>query len=80
MTDTFRVPVSRLLLLPNIPTGMDLGVVGGLCKRMRTTAEDWDPAVVFEVDNGFYRIRDGRHRYFAAVISGRPDLLCRLEV
>ena len=73
---TFRVRVENLRLKPNVPAGMDLGVVGGLCKRMRTTAEDWDPALVVPLNDGVWRILDGRHRFFAAVISGRPDLLC----
>jgi hypothetical protein len=72
---TFRVPVSRLLLLPNIPAGMDFGVIGGLLKRMRTTADDWDPILVRPEPGELWRVIDGRHRYFAAVIAGRPDVL-----
>lgn len=75
----FRVRVEHLRLKPNVPAGMDLGVVGGLCKRMRTTAEDWAPALVRSLPDGCWEIQDGRHRFFAAVISGRPDLLCVAE-
>jgi len=77
--DAFRLRVEHLVLPPSTPAGMDLGVIGGLCRRMRTTTLDWDPVPVVELPDapGYYMIGDGRARFLAAVISGRPDLLCR---
>jgi hypothetical protein len=78
--ELFRVPVSALLLLPNIPAGMDLAVVGGLVALMRKTAQDPPPIDVRPVADGLWLVLDGRHRYFGAVIAGRPDVLARREV
>lgn len=71
---SFRVPVEDLRLKPNIPAGMDLAVVAAMIPRLRKTAQDWEPIVVQREADGF-RVLDGRHRFFAAVIAGRPDVL-----
>jgi len=74
MPDTFRVRVEDLRLKPNVPCGMDFGVIGGLLKMLRTTCED-PPPILVERDGDGWRVLDGRHRYFGAVIAGRPDVL-----
>lgn len=72
----FRVPVDRLVIKPNIPAGMNIETIVSKIKLYRTTAEDEEPTLVRLEPSGFYRILDGRHRFFAAVIAGRVDLLC----
>lgn len=72
--DTFRVPVDQLRLKPNIPAGMDPCVLLGLVPKMRKTAEDHIPIVVRRAGD-LWQIMDGRHRFMAAVIAGRPDVL-----
>lgn len=75
----FRVPVSSLMIKPNIPAGMDLAVVGGLAALMRKTAQDPPPIEVRPLPGGTWLVLDGRHRYFGAVIAGRPDVLAERE-
>lgn len=71
---SFRVPVSHLRLKPNVPAGMDPCILLGLVPLMRKTAEDHDPILV-RPDGDLWEIQDGRHRFMAAVIAGRPDVL-----
>jgi hypothetical protein len=73
---TFRVPIERILLRPNVPCGMDYAVIGGMLKRLRTSREDCDPVSVTPEGENF-RLDDGRHRFFAAVIAGRTDILAQ---
>lgn len=82
---SFRVPAGHLVLRA-VAKGMDIARVAELVPVLRDTTMDWEPVVVswvgwtwdsrnagpFEV----WRIEDGRHRYFAAVVAGRPDVLC----
>lgn len=75
---SFRVPIERLHLRPNIPAGMDPCVLLGLVPLLRKTGQDHDPILVREDGDG-WEIRDGRHRFFAAVIAGRPDVLAETE-
>lgn len=74
----FRIPLERLHLKPNIPAGMDVCVLLGLVPLLRKTAQDHDPILVKE-DAGGWEIQDGRHRFFASVIAGRPDILAEQE-
>lgn len=70
----FRIPVDQLRLKPNVPAGMDPCVLLGLVPLMRKTAEDHPPILVRRL-NAHWQIQDGRHRFMAAVIAGRPDVL-----
>lgn len=70
----FRVLLHTLLVVPNIPAGMDGGVALGFVKMLRTTNEDWDPILVRR-EGEFWRIIDGRHRFVASLIAGRKDIL-----
>jgi hypothetical protein len=74
-----RIPVDRLLLKPAVSAGMSPFVLLSLAHLFRTTTEDADPITVTALDGGLYRVDDGRHRYFASVIAGRPDVLATLE-
>lgn len=71
-----RIPIPALVLGPNVVAGANPLVVMALAYRYRSTTEDEHPADVTPAGDGFWRIRDGRHRYLASVIAGRPDLLC----
>lgn len=75
MPEQFRIPVDRLRVKPNIPAGMDPFVLMGLVPLLKRTAQDHDPIVVRLISDGCWQIMDGRHRFFAAVIAGRPDVL-----
>lgn len=78
----FRVRVEHLVLLPAVPSGMDFGEIGGKLKQYRTTTEDDHPCTVRRragLPEPYWELLDGRHRFFAAVISGRPDVLAVVE-
>lgn len=74
-----RVRIEDCLLKPNIPAGMNLAIVAVLVPRLRKTAKDWEPITVVR-EGAFWRIMDGRHRFFASVIAGRPDILAIEEL
>jgi hypothetical protein len=74
-----RIPLHQILIKANVPTGMDPCVALGFVKRLRTTTEDWDPVSV-RPEGEYYRLMDGRHRYFASVIAGRVDILAELDI
>jgi hypothetical protein len=74
-----RVPLDRLLLKPNIPAGASVYVLASLVLLYRHTTDDAPPVEVRDLGGGLWRILDGRHRYLASVIAGRPDLLAEPE-
>jgi hypothetical protein len=74
-----RVPISRLVLKDNIPAGASVYVLASLVLLYRHTTDDAPPVEVCDLGNGYWRVLDGRHRYLASVIAGRPDLLAELE-
>jgi hypothetical protein len=73
-----RIPIERLHLKKPVTAGMDPCVLLGLVPKLRKTTEDWDPILVREHVGG-WEIQDGRHRFFASVIAGRPDILAEIE-
>lgn len=75
MSEPFRIRIEDIQLKPNVPCGMDYAVIGGMLKRLRTTCEDWDPVLVRAHTEAPWLLLDGRHRFFASVIAGRPDVL-----
>ena len=78
MPDTFRVPLHHLVLLEAVPCGMDFGEVGGKLKLLRTTTEDEHPVTVRRREGlpaPYWELVDGRHRFVAALVAGRHDLL-----
>jgi hypothetical protein len=60
-----RVPISWVLF--------------SLAHMYRSTSDDAPPVEVRDLGNGYWRVLDGRHRYLASVIAGRPDLLATVE-
>jgi hypothetical protein len=71
----FRANLEDVRLCPNITAGMNLLVVASLAYMMRTSRED-PPPVSVSPEDGVWRLHDGRHRLVAAMIAGRPDVLC----
>jgi hypothetical protein len=74
-----RVPISRLVLKDNVPAGANLLIIASLAYMYRSTTDDAPPAEVRYLTSGYWLVLDGRHRYLASVIAGRPDLLCEAE-
>jgi ParB-like chromosome segregation protein Spo0J len=75
---TFRVRLEKLRVGPNVPAGCNPLVVMSLVYAMRASNED-PPPVHVAGDGDGYRVVDGRHRFIAAIIAGRSDLLCTDE-
>jgi hypothetical protein len=70
----FRVPLHHILIPENVAAGMNPLVIMSLAYMMRSSNEDPPPAEL--VRKGLYwRLKDGKHRYFGATIAGRKDLL-----
>lgn len=76
-----RVRVERLVMRANVPAGCNPLLLMSLAYVNRATSDDHGgPIVVRPIeDTGLYRVIDGRHRFLAAVIAGRPDVACQLE-
>lgn len=74
---TFRAPIDRLRFKDPIPAGMDPYVSLGMVPLLRGSNEDHEPALLDEPcpTCGTATVLDGRHRWIASVIAGRPDLL-----
>lgn len=71
----FRVRIERVILPPNVPAGMNPLQLLHFAYTMRATNEDLEPIVVRALDKGIYGLVDGRHRFIASLIAGRPDVL-----
>lgn len=69
-----RIRLEDLRLPPNVPAGMNYLLVGHLAYHLRATTEDVAPITVQNLRDGTYRVSDGRHRYVAHLIAGRPDI------
>jgi hypothetical protein len=76
----FRVRVEHLRLPANVSAGMNFLRLAALAYRLRGTTDEVEgPIHVRQEDDGGYRVVDGRHRFLAAVIAGRPDVLCAMD-
>jgi hypothetical protein len=78
---SFRWPVDRLRFKDPIPAGMNPYVLRGLVPLLRGSNEDHDAISVGEPCPacGTADVLDGRHRWIASVIAGRPDVLANAE-
>lgn len=75
--EPFRVRVEHLRIKPNVSAGMNFLRLAALAYLLRGTTEEPEPPIeVVEDGTGGWRVEDGRHRFFAAVVAGRPDVLC----
>ncbi len=80
MSKPFRVRLERLRVKPNIPAGMDPCVLLGMVPPLRGSHFDHDPILVrWDPATYIYTILDGRHRFVAALIAGRSDILAMEE-
>lgn len=75
---TFRVRFEHLRLPPNPSSGLDPLRLMALVYHLACGNEDIEPPVeVIRAGPGYgWRIHCGRHRAIAAMIVGRPDVLC----
>lgn len=76
---TIRVPLQFLRIKANVAAGLNPLVLYSLAHFMRSTTDDPPPAVVRQNADEDYTILDGRHRYVAAIVAGRADLLCAVQ-
>jgi hypothetical protein len=78
---TFRVPIENLRFKVAITAGMSPYTLLGLVPLLRKTSQDHDPVVVAPPCDscGTRTVLDGRHRWIANVIAGRPDVLATEE-
>ena len=76
---TFRVPIEDVRLPRNVAAGVNFLVLASLAHLLRATTEDPPPILVQPLENATYRVSDGRTRFLAAVVAGRPDVLAELD-
>lgn len=74
-----RIPLHHLRLKPNVAAGLNPLLLFSLAYRLRSTTDDVTPAIVRANGPEDYTVLDGRHRFLAAVIAGRHELLCEVE-
>jgi len=75
---TFRIRLEDIRVLKPVPCGMDPYTLMSLVPLMRTTTEDHPPVLVRRDGDG-WRLLDGRHRFVAALMGGRQDILAEEE-
>jgi len=78
-TRVVRIRVEHLNFPQNVVAGCNYLVIASLTYLMRGSNEDPPPVPVRDEGGGRYSISDGRHRVIAAIIAGRPDVLCEIE-
>lgn len=69
-----EIGVDRILLLPNVPAGMNPLLLSHLTYILRSRNDHEVPPIEVWRDGSNYRIKDGRHRFFAHVIAGRQTV------
>ena len=77
LSKPFQIQVSKILVLDNVPAGMNPYVVMSLTYLYRSTTDDVEPIKVWGMGGGLYRIMDGRHRFVASLMAGRPTVLAQ---
>lgn len=68
------VPLDNILFGRNPPAGMNFLKLGSLVYQFRSTAEPCDPPIIVTQEGDVYRVHEGRHRTFAAIIAGRTHI------
>lgn len=79
---TFYADITRLHFIKPVTAGMDPYVLMALVPLMRKTTEDHPPIVVRPsrcCPEQCWEVLDGRHRWIAAVMGGRSEVLAELE-
>jgi len=72
------IPLDRVLFGVNPPAGMDLAVIGHWSMLLRKHAEPCSPVIQVTQEGDYYRVHDGRHRVFGAIIAGRTHIEAEL--
>jgi hypothetical protein len=76
--EAFRVLLEHIVVKPPVVAGMDYADIGGKLKALRTTTDDDWPVLLRRregLPEPYWELSDGRHRYLAALIAGRRDVL-----
>ena len=73
-----HVRIENILLPPAVSAGMNPYVLMSLCYFYRSDIKDTEPIDLVPVGYGIYRIKDGRHRFFATVMAGRTSVLANI--
>jgi hypothetical protein len=69
-----EIGVDQILLLPNVPAGMNPLVLMHLAYLLRSRNDHEIPPIEVWREGANYRLKDGRHRYMAHVIAGRQTV------
>lgn len=69
-----RIPLNRIMVGGFPPSGMKMEVVGLWLCKFRWTMEPCDPPIQVTVEGDYFRVSDGRHRFVAALMSGRTEI------
>lgn len=79
--DTFEHPIDRLRFKVPIAAGMNPYILLGMVPLLRNTSEDHEAIIVSPgcPTCGDRIVLDGRHRWVASVMAGRPYVLAREE-
>ena len=79
--EPFRLGLQYLRVKQPVPAGMSPYTLLGMVPLMRTTVQDHPPALVDDPCPSCrsWRLQDGRHRFGAALMAGRSDLLVRRD-
>jgi hypothetical protein len=75
MDQPFLLPVHELRPPEPIPAGMSVLVMCAVAERLRNSHEPITPVQVRKVD-GEWLLVEGRHRWLAHWIAGRPLIRC----
>jgi hypothetical protein len=76
MAEPFLLPVHELHPQEPIPAGMSVLVMCAVAERLRNTHEQITPVQVRRQDDGGWLLVEGRHRWLAHWIAGRPLIRC----
>jgi ParB-like nuclease domain len=79
VAETFRVRIEDLRVGPNVAAGANPYVIMGLVPLLKGSTQDHEPITVRPLPDGTFRVIDGRHRFIASIIAGRPDVLATLD-
>lgn len=76
-----RLRLSEVVLKDNVTAGISPWCLMSLAHALRSTSADVEPPVrVLPIEGvPFFRLMDGRHRFMASVLAGRPDVLAVLD-
>jgi ParB-like chromosome segregation protein Spo0J len=72
---TARLPLNRIVVREMEPR--ELGRIAALVHLMEASGEDIDPLItVRPLDDGYYEVENGHHRFIAYLVAGRAAIPC----